>query len=219
MELISINVSLPLEIEYDGKPLSTGIFKKSVNKPVYVSKNNLAGDRQVDLSNHGGEHKAVYAFSHDHYPYWQEVLGKPEMNYGQFGENLTISGFDESILHIGDQFQLGQCLLEISQPRVPCFKLGIAVDNKIMPRLFVQHFATGIYMRVLQEGVIQTGDNVEIVRRQKHQLSVKNLFRSYFDKNIANARLLLETAMEIPELSPEWREKVELRLAVLNQTG
>ncbi len=219
MDLISINVSLPIDIEYEGKLVSTGIFKKPVDAPIFVSKNNLLGDQQVDLENHGGEHKAVYAFSHNHYPYWQKVLGKPDMEYGQFGENLTISGFDESILHIGDQIKLGRCLLEISQPRVPCFKLGIAVGNKKMPRLFVKHFATGIYMRVLQEGVIQKGDNVEIVHRGKHQLSVKKLFRSYFDKDIANAQLLLETAMEIPELSPEWREKVELRLTALNQVG
>ena len=212
MELISINVSLPIDIEYEGKILSTGIFKKPVDSPVYVSRNNLAGDRQVDLTNHGGEHKAVYAFSCDHYPYWRKVLGKPELNYGQIGENLSISGFDESILHIGDQLQVGGCLLEITQPRVPCFKLGIAVGNKKMPRLFVQHFATGIYLKVLQEGVIETGHKVELVSSGKHQLSVKHLFRSYYDKQFSDAREVLETALEIPELSHEWREKVLIRL-------
>lgn len=212
MELISINVSLPSDIEYEGKIISTGIFKKPVECPVYVSRENLAGDRQVDLINHGGEHKAVYAFSCDHYPYWRNVLGKPDMNYGQIGENLTISGFDESTLHIGDQLQVGGCLLEITQPRVPCFKLGIAVGNKKMPRLFVQHFATGIYLRVLQEGVIETGHTVELVSPGKHQLSVKNLFRSYYDKHFSGARQVLETALDIPELSQEWRGKVLMRL-------
>jgi len=217
MNILSINTSLPIEIEYKGKMIKTGIFKKPVTGPVYVSKNNLVGDQQVDLENHGGEHKAVYAFSSDHYPHWSKVLQNPEMKPGFFGENLTISGFDESSLYVGDQLSIGQCILEITQPRVPCYKLGIAVGNKNMPRLFVANFATGAYLRVIEEGYIEAGDAVEVVKQGKFQLSIKSLFRSYFDKKYDESRYIMEKALLIPELSPEWKEKLSARLSMLNE--
>lgn len=214
MNILSINISIPTDIDYQGKMVTTGIFKKPVTKPVYVSKSNLAGDQQADLNKHGGEHKAVYAFSSDHYSYWSKILKNPEMKPGIFGENLTISGFDESYLHIGDQLSIGQCLLEITQPRVPCYKLGIAVGNKNMPRLFVANFATGVYLRVIEEGYIEIGDAVEVVKQGKFQISIKSLFRSFFDNNYEESRSIMEKALLIPELSPEWAEKLSARLAV-----
>ncbi len=110
MNIVSINVSAPTEIEYQGKKLSTGIFKKPVGGPVHLDKGNLAGDRQADLNSHGGEDKAVYAFSFEHYPYWRQVLKKPDLKPGASGENLTISGFDEAAVHIGDQLRIGPSL-------------------------------------------------------------------------------------------------------------
>ncbi len=213
MNLLSINASLPTDIEYQGKVISTGIFKKPVAGAVFVAKNNLKDDLQADLKNHGGEHKAVYAFSADHYPYWSNVLQNPELKPGIFGENLTISGFDESTLHIGDQFSIGQCILEITQPRVPCFKLGVAVDNKKMPRLFIEHFATGAYLRVLREGLIDTGNKVELIKEGVFKVSVKSLFRAYFDKNYQASTSVMETAVQIPELSSEWLKKLSLRIS------
>ena len=216
MNLLSINTSLPTEIEYQGRKISTGIFKKPVEDPVFVKKDNLKDDLQADLKNHGGEHKAVYAFSSDHYPYWSDVLHNSELTPGIFGENLTISGFDESSLHIGDQFSIGQCILEITQPRLPCFKLGIAVNNKKMPRLFIENFATGIYLRVLQEGFIEMGNKVELIKEGKFKVSIKSLFRAYFDKNYQASRSVMETAVLIPELSFEWSKKLSVRLSSLN---
>jgi len=151
MRLISINTSRPTQVEYQGKIISTGIFKKLVIGKVYVAKENLQGNQQADLKRYGGEHKVVYAFSFDHYEYWAEVLRQTKLSRGIFGENLTISGLDEANLHIGEQLSIGECVLEITQPRVPCHKLGIAVGNKDIPRLFIEHFATGIYMRVIKE--------------------------------------------------------------------
>ena len=216
MNLLSINTSFPTDIEYQGRTISTGIFKKPVEGAVFVAKENLKNDLQADLKNHGGEHKAIYAFSSDHYPYWRNVLQNSELKPGIFGENLTISGFDESTLHIGDQLSIGQCVLEITQPRVPCFKLGIAVNNKNMPRLFIENFATGIYLRVLQEGHIETGSKVELIKEGALKVSVKSLFRAYFDKNYQESMSIMERAVLIPELSAEWFKKLSVRLSSLN---
>lgn len=212
MKLISVNVSQPVDVQYNNKSISTGIFKKPVEGEVAVSHFNLAGDKQVDLTNHGGEHKAVYGFSADHYDYWRQQLNKPELSYGQFGENLTISSFDEQSLCIGDQLQINDCILEISQPRVPCFKLGIVLDLKTMPKLFVQHWATGIYFRVLQSGSIQAGDSVNITHQHPAQLTVQSLFKAYFDSDFSEPEKVLQRAAEIPELSEEWREKILSRI-------
>ncbi len=217
MNLLSINTSLPINIENQGKTITTGIFKKPVDGPVFVTKNNLTDDLQADLKNHGGEHKAVYAFSSDHYPYWSDVLQNSELKPGIFGENLTISGFDESILHIGDQLSIGTCILEITQPRVPCFKLGIAVKNKNIPRLFIENFATGAYLRVLQEGIIETGNTVKLIKESEFKVTIKTLFRAYFDKNYQAPRTVLERALLIPELSSEWRKKLSVKLSSMDK--
>ncbi|NQZ53351.1 MAG: MOSC domain-containing protein [Piscirickettsiaceae bacterium] len=213
MKLISVNVSLPVEIEYNNKLISTGIFKKPVNSEITISASGLAGDQQVDLNKHGGEHKAVYAFSADHYDYWRTELEQPELHYGQFGENLTISDLDEATLCIGDQLKIGDCLLEITQPRVPCYKLGIAINLKTMPKLFVQHGATGMYFRVLASGSIKQGDAIERVHQHPQQLAVKTLFNAYFDSNFVNPVKILQRAADITELSEEWRQKVLVRLS------
>ena len=217
MELLSINVSLPITIERNGKTNTTSIFKRPVAGPVFVRKTNLTGDRQADLTNHGGEDKAVYAFSFDHYAFWREILHKPDLAYGQFGENLTIAGLDEARLCIGDQLTIGRCLLEISQPRIPCFKIGIIMGTQEMPRLFKEHGATGIYFRVLEEGEITAGTPIAITGHGKHRLPIQTLFTSYFDPSSRHPEVL-ETALEIPELAREWKEKIRRKLTARNRS-
>jgi MOSC domain-containing protein YiiM len=212
LKLVSINVSLPVDVEYNNKIVSTGIFKKPINNNVLVSPQGLANDQQVDLKNHGGEHKAVYAFSAQHYDYWKETLNKPDLSFGQFGENLTITHLDESALCIGDQLQIGDCILEITQPRVPCFKLGIALGLNEMPKLFVQRGATGIYFRVLQSGAIKVSDNVEVIHQHPEKLTVQTLFKAYFDKRFSNPQAVMALAANIPQLSAEWHEKILSRI-------
>lgn len=213
MKLVSINVSLAKEVQYNDKKVSTGIFKQPVDDDsVFVSQFKLDGDQQVDLVNHGGEHKAVYGFSANHYTFWRQQLAKPSLQYGQFGENLTITDLDEKVLCIGDQIQIGSCLLEVTQPRVPCFKLGIALDQASMPKQFIEHGATGIYFRVISTGYIQHGDEVELIYRHPEQLSVHSLFNAYFDKSYSNADHIFRRANTIAALSDEWRQKVESRL-------
>lgn len=209
----SINISSLKTMSYQGKTFPTGIFKKSVSRPVKVSKEGLVGDRQGDLKNHGGKDKAVYAFSEEHYLYWRKELGDSGLSAGSFGENLTLSVFNESEVNIGDQFLVGGCLLEVSQPRVPCFKLGVAVGNRKMPRLFTKKGETGAYFRVIEEGVVAIGDTVEKVNTLDLSITVKDLFRSIFDKSFENPISTIEKAMTISELSNEWKSILEDKLS------
>lgn len=212
MKLVSVNVSLPIEINYNNTQISTSIFKKPVAGKVSVGEFNLAGDKQVDLENHGGGHKAVYAFSAEQYDYWRQQLTRPELHYGQFGENLTIRGLDESLLCIGDQLQIGDCILEVTQPRVPCFKLGIALTLTTMPKKFIQHGHTGIYFKVLKMGLIESGDKVTRIYQSPQQLSVRTLFMAYFYPDFTDAERVMNLAVKLHALSDEWREKVLTRL-------
>ncbi len=212
MKLVSLNISLAKQVEHNDKIVSTGIFKQATSTSVNVLEHSLQGDQQVDLKNHGGEHKAVYGFAAEHYNYWREHLAKPYLKYGQFGENLTISGLDEDRLCIGDRLQINDCILEITQPRVPCFKLGIALDQKDMPKRFVQHGATGIYFRVIQQGTLNVNDTVRTVYSHPERLTVHTLFNAYFDKSFENPQAVMQQAAGIAELSKEWQEKVKARV-------
>jgi len=212
MKIISVNVSLPVEIEHKNKIVETGIFKKPVAGPVRVFRDNLSGDRQADLACHGGEDKAVYAYSLDNYAYWQEVLGREPMSYGQFGENLTVTGIDESNIYVGDHLRLGSALMVVTQPRVPCFKLGIRMDSNEMPGLFTKSARTGFYLKVLHEGTVEAGDEIEILQRGSGDISAKKLFEAFFQPRAQNSNDVLRKALDIPELSMEWRQKISRRL-------
>lgn len=212
MKLISVNVALPAEVQYGQSPIKTGIFKRPVSGRVRVGSYNLEGDGQADLDNHGGLHKAVYAYSTDHYAYWREALGRDAMDWGEFGENLSIAGLDESEQCIGDRLQIGSALFAVSQPRVPCYKLGIRFGDEHMPRLFSQAARTGFYLSVLRTGVIEAGDAVELVGRGDRRVAVRPLFEAYMKRGGADAARILERALEVPELSPEWRAQIEKRL-------
>lgn len=210
----SVNVSLPKQVQHKNKTVATGIFKQTVTGRVAVHQFNLAGDGQADRINHGGEHKAVYGFASDHYAFWQKQLGLTDLPFGKFGENLTISDLDESRLSIGDRLRVGDSVLEITQPRVPCFKLGLIFGRDDMPRRFVENAATGIYFRVIETGSIAAGDEVSIAEPNSDQLSVQRLFRAYFDTSLPehDKTPVLQQALRIDALSDEWRDKLEKRL-------
>ncbi len=212
MKLISVNKSKKKSIEYQGKQILTGIFKEPAEGKTLVRQGNLEGDEQADLVNHGGSHKAVYGFSYDHYNYWRDTLKQPDLQHGAFGENLTISGLDEAGLFIGDQLSIGECVLEVSQPRVPCFKLGIALKNTRAPKLFTKTYNTGVYFRVVNEGVISAGDSVTKMHSASHSVSIKSLFRAYFDKSFEQAHQIMTEALTLEALAPEWQEKLLSRL-------
>ena len=152
MKLLSVNVSQPKEVSYNGKRIKTGIFKEPVSRRTMMRRLNLNGDGQGDPTVHGGVHKAVYIYTVEHYAYWKRELGRNDLTYGQFGENLTVEGLLEEYVHIGDVFRVGEALVEVSQPRVPCFKLGIKMRNARIVKPFLASERVGFYVRVLEEG-------------------------------------------------------------------
>jgi MOSC domain-containing protein YiiM len=160
MKVISINVSLPRVVSVHGQEVETGIFKVPVSGPVVVRELNLDGDGQADLSVHGGADKAVYLYSWDNILYWRKALSRDDLGPGSFGENLTVEGLGENDIAIGDEFAIGTARFRVTQPRMPCFKLALALETPSIPKTFLESGRTGCYLRVLQEGVIQAGDAI-----------------------------------------------------------
>ncbi len=209
----STNIAARKIIDYQGKQFETGIFKRPITGPLEISAAGIASDTTCDLVNHGGAHKAVYAFSSTHYPYWRDRLANVALAPGAFGENLTISNLDEEAICIGDQLSIGNAVLEVSQPPVPCFKLGVALGEERAPALFTRYFHTGAYLRVLQAGTISVGDNVAVVVEHPARLDLYSLFRAMFDRTWPQAHDVLLRAAVVAELAPEWQEKVQALLS------
>ena len=155
VKLVSVNVGLPREIEWKGKIVRTSIFKAPLSGPVRVAKLNLEGDQQSDLTVHGGIDKAVYAYPSEHYPFWQGELPDMDLPWGVFGENFTTKGLLEDAVHIGDRFRAGSAELVVTQPRMPCFKLGIRFNRPDMVKRFLESGRTGFYFAVLKEGEVK----------------------------------------------------------------
>jgi MOSC domain-containing protein YiiM len=210
MELLSVNVSLPTEIPHGRGTVSTGIFKKPVRGRVMLRALNLEGDGQADLVNHGGVHRAVYAYSIENYDYWRRELGRTDLAFGQFGENFTVEGMPEDGVHIGDVFRVGGALVEVSQPRPPCFKLGIKMGMFRFPKLFLRSGRVGFYLRVLEEGEVGAGDTFDLVDSDPERMTVREMsYLLFFDpENLEGAR----RALRIRALSPWWRDSFTERL-------
>jgi MOSC domain-containing protein YiiM len=160
MKLLSINVALPRVVSVHGKQLETGIFKTPVSGPIAVNQMNLHGDGQADLTVHGGLDKAVYLYSWESILYWKKTLQRDDLGPGSFGENLTVEGLSENEVAIGDEFAIGTARFVVTQPRLPCFKLALALETPSIPKTFLESGRTGFYFRVLQEGSIQAGDPI-----------------------------------------------------------
>ncbi len=203
MHLLSVNVSMPKEVPYRGKTITTGIFKEPVEGRIALRTLNLEGDGQADLKGHGGIHKAAYVFSHEYFSHWERELEREEFPYGQFGENFTVEGMTDEIIHVGDVFRVGGALVEVSQPRVPCFKLALRMEEPRFLKSFMALARVGYYLRVLEEGEVGAGDSVERVRTDPEGMTVREMFNllyHYKDK-LAGAR----RALRIDALSPGWR--------------
>ncbi|MGH7543379.1 MAG: MOSC domain-containing protein [Gemmatimonadota bacterium] len=208
--LLSVNVSLPKPVEHDGEVVWTGIFKEPVPGRVALRWLNLDGDRQADLSVHGGVDKAVYAYPVEHYDHWRRTLAR-ELPFGQFGENFTVSGMLEAETSIGDVYRIGTALLQVTQPRTPCFKLGIKMGDRRFLKPFLASGRTGFYLRVLEEGGVGAGDPIELVRADPAGLTVAEVLRlGYVDtEDIEGA----SRAAAVEALSEGWREWFKARLA------
>jgi len=209
MKVVSVSVGLPREVEWKGKLVRTSIFKAPVAGRVRVGKLNLKGDQQSDLSVHGGIDKAVYAYSSQHYAFWREQLPGVDLPWGIFGENFTTEGLDEGV-HIGDHFRIGSAEFVVTQPRMPCFKLGIRFNDPGMIKRFLGSRRTGFYFSVLVEGEVGAGDSIQLIRRQENSLTVADIVNLYAT-DAANQDAL-QRASELSSLPLGWREYFRKRL-------
>ncbi len=203
MKLISVNVGLPREVSWKGKPVRTGIFKEPVNSRVMVRELNLDGDGQADLTVHGGLDKAVYVYPFEHYEYWRDELPDTEFTPGIFGENFTVTGFKEEEINIGDRFKIGSVELMVTQPRLPCYKLGIRFGRLDMVKRFLASRRTGFYFRVLQEGEVGVGDTLELMSRDTNNITVADITQLYVRER--NNSELLHRAAQLEALPESWR--------------
>ena len=210
MKLLSINVGLPREIEWKGKLVRTSIFKAPVPGRVRVAQLNLEGDQQSDLSVHGGVDKAVYAYPSEHYPFWRRELPGMDLPWGVFGENLTTEGLLEETLHIGDRLRVGSSEFLVTQPRMPCFKLGIRFGRPDIVKRFLQSGRSGFYFAVLQEGEVAAGDSIELLKQDEHGVTVADVVNLY--RSDANNQETLRRVSELPALPNNWRDYFRKRL-------
>jgi MOSC domain-containing protein YiiM len=211
MRILSVNVGLPRQVVSDGQPVTTGIYKSPVQGRVSVTRLNIEGDGQADLSVHGGPNKAVYAYPSEHYAYWQREIPDIEMPWGTFGENLTLEGLLEDDAHIGDRFRMGTAVLMVTQPRLPCYKLGIRFGREDMPDRFLESGRTGFYFAVVDEGELGKGDTLQPIHRDANRISVRDLLRLSYGVGHQEVQLI-ERALNVEALSPSWRKRLLQRL-------
>ena len=210
MKILSVNVGRPREVRWQGQSVRTSIWKSPVAHRVHLARHNLAGDEQSDLTVHGGPNKAVYAYSKEHYAFWRREFPLMELAPGTFGENLTTEGLLEQDARVGDVFRIGTAELEVRQPRLPCYKLGIRFDREDMVKRFMKSGRSGIYFSVVREGELGAGDRLERLSRPDHDVTIGDL-ASLFTSNRGNVGLLLR-AREVPTLTNFWREEIARRL-------
>jgi ferredoxin-NADP reductase/MOSC domain-containing protein YiiM len=214
-QLLSVNVGLPRDIEWKGRTVHTGIWKDPVRSRCRVSRLNLEGDGQGDLAGHGGEQRAVFVYQIESYRYWQEQLKRTNFVHGQFGENFTIEGLPDNAVCVGDRYQIGSALFEVTQPRVTCYRVGIRMNELKMPALLTSSGRPGFYFRVLKEGEVGAGDEIVKMGEAKERMTVAEINALLYSPD--HTRSGLERALRIEALSPGWRSSFEALLK--NQTG
>jgi MOSC domain-containing protein YiiM len=210
MKLISINVGRPQLVMRDGEAVSTAIFKQPIDGRVMLRTLNLDGDRQADLSVHGGPTKAVYVYPAEHYEFWKHELPEMELSYGMFGENFTATGFSETSLNIGDEFQIGSARVMVTEPRMPCYKLGIRFGRTDIIKRFLVSERSGFYLAVREEGEVGAGDEFQLIKRNEPSVTVNDVVRLY-SRDRTN-KDLLRRAISVEALPESWRSYFEERL-------
>ncbi|MBF5039539.1 MOSC domain-containing protein [Methylophilus sp. VKM B-3414] len=214
MKLLSVNAALPQTVHINGKPVLTGIYKTPLTGQVALQALGLAGDGQADLTVHGGEHQALYAYPVEHYAHWQNRWQKSTLAYGTFGENLTVRGLLESDVCIGDILQIGDVVqVQVTMPRIPCFKFGHKVGKPDMLDEFLRSGYSGFYLRVLQVGLIQAGDDIQILQRDVHGISIRTALG--LQKLGEGDQKLLQKALQVSTLAPLLRKVYSERLSQL----
>ncbi|MGH9776369.1 MAG: MOSC domain-containing protein [Candidatus Acidiferrales bacterium] len=213
MKLISVNVGLPREVPWHEMTVTTAIFKQPVSGRVALRKLNLDGDRQGDLTVHGGEHKAVYAYPLAHYAYWKKELPGRELPLGMFGENLTVDGLLEDSVHLGDRLSVGSAELVVTQPRLPCYKLGLRFASDDMVKRFLASGRTGFYFKVAREGEVGAGDEIAVLSRDPNAVPVSEITRLYVAKRYSDADVAsVRRALLVAALPESWKDYLRHRL-------
>ena len=210
MKLISVNVGLPREITANGETVRTSIWKYPVQGRVHASTLNLDGDQQSDLSVHGGVDKAVYVYPSEHYYYWRTQLPDLELPWGAFGENFTSEGILEDQTKIGDRIRVGSTEFMVTQPRMPCFKLGIRFNRRDMVKRFLESKRSGFYLAVIREGEVQTGEAIEFTEKQEAGVTITEIVNLYTVDS--QNQELLRHATELPALPQTWKDYFRKRL-------
>jgi MOSC domain-containing protein YiiM len=218
VKLVSVNVGLPREVIWHGRPVITGIFKQPVTGPVALRKLNLDGDRQADLTVHGGEHKAVYCYPLSHYDYWKRELPGRDLPMGMFGENFTIdsspeNNAEEDSVHLGDTFSVGSAEVVVTQPRLPCYKLGVRFQSDQMVKRFLASGRTGFYVAVIREGEVGSGDEFKVIARDLNGVPVSEITRLYIAKRYSDDDAnSVQQALQVTALPDSWKDYLRERL-------
>ena len=211
MKLVSLNVGKPQVVLWNGKSVLTGIFKEPVTGRIPLRQFNFEGDAQADLSVHGGATKAVYAYPSEHYAYWRREYPDMDLPLGMFCENLTVEGLDEDSLHIGDRLRIGTAELIVTEPRMPCFKLGVRFGRMDIVKRFLDSRKSGFYLAVEREGEVGAGDLIERIETDARRVTVKDIVRVYVqDKNDVET---MRRAVQIDVLPQQWQQEFRERLA------
>ncbi|SIR04280.1 MOSC domain-containing protein [Maribacter ulvicola] len=200
MKVISTNLGSPVTIEWNGATEQTGIYKYPISKGLFLAKNDVKDDTVIDRVHHGGIHKACYIFSADYYEYWKQLYPKLAWDWGMFGENLTVEDLDESKIRIGDIYKIGDALVQVSQPREPCYKLGIRFGTQKILKEFITHNHPGTYLKILEEGHVSAGDDFKLVEQSKNTLTSQQFYELIFAKEKSQDLLaLFMTNQAVPQ--------------------
>jgi MOSC domain-containing protein YiiM len=213
MKVISVNVGLPIRVNFGRELVTTAIFKNPIKHRIKINKLNLEGDKQADLSVHGGIYKAVYAYPSEHYDFWKKEIKDFEYSWGTFGENLTTEGLLENEVNIGDQFKIGSSKVIATQPRIPCYKLGVRFGRMDIIRRFMASERSGIYFKVAQEGEIGADDKIELIKSDKNRVTIHDIFhlQTTDDRNIE----MMNRAIKTKDLPEGWRNYFMEKLSLL----
>jgi MOSC domain-containing protein YiiM len=210
MQLVSVNVGLPRIVTWKGRAVKTGIFKTPTNGRVRVQTLNLDGDRQADLSVHGGPDKAIYVYPSEHYDYWRGEFPNMELPWGMFGENFTTTGLVEVAVNVGDTFRIGSAVVMVTQPRVPCYKLAAKFGREDIVKRFLASGRSGFYLKVVQEGEVGAGDAIELMSRDGHAVTVAEVANLYRDGT--DQVRLLQRVVQVEALPENWRDHFQQQI-------
>src|SRR6185437_4836527 len=209
MQLLSVNVGMPREVPWNGITISTGIYKKPVAGEIAAGKLNLAGDGQADLTVHGGEHKAVYAYPAEHYGFWRDEFPEMPLTWGYFGENLTTTGLREDTVYIGDKLKIGSATLQVTQPRLPCYKLALRFGRDDIIKRFLASRRSGFYLSVLEEGTVSAAAEIEVLERDSVQVTVCDIVTQFL--GMPDKPEVLERVLRLKSLPQDWKLELTAR--------